>query len=258
MALYGVDAWVAPGEAFGVYFNLFSRISPWTTRDGGRPAASAVGAGRVGSVPGTVPLLAVMIGSVSFDGVAEAPLWTGMAPDIAGFFESTRLSPERALEAAFLIGLMPRPSRLRLLPAGRRRGAQRRRRVSASGWRAPSRSHSCRSPFAYVAAHYVTLLLYQGQAMIYLASEPPGRGGHRPLRHRRPSRSTTASSGRPRPGTTRSVSSWRATWRPDVAHDKALALYDEARLAVRSQYWMLVVMVGFTSLALWLLAQSNG
>ena len=29
-------------------------------------------------------------------------------------------------------------------------------------------------------------------------------------------------------------------------------------MAVRSQYWMLVVMVGFTSLALWLLAQSNG
>ena len=27
-------------------------------------------------------------------------------------------------------------------------------------------------------------------------------------------------------------------------------------LAVRSQYWMLGVMVGFTSLALWLLAQA--
>ena len=43
-----------------------------------------------------------------------------------------------------------------------------------------------------------------------------------------------------------------------LAHDRALAIYDDAKLAVRSQYWMLVVMVGFTSLALWLLAQSNG
>lgn len=43
-----------------------------------------------------------------------------------------------------------------------------------------------------------------------------------------------------------------------IAHDEALALYDDARRAARSQYWMLVVMVGFTSLALWLLAQSNG
>jgi hypothetical protein len=42
-----------------------------------------------------------------------------------------------------------------------------------------------------------------------------------------------------------------------LAHDRALALYDQARLAVRSQYWMLAIMVGFTSLALWLLSQSN-
>ena len=41
-----------------------------------------------------------------------------------------------------------------------------------------------------------------------------------------------------------------------LAHDRALALYRDARLAVRSQYWMLAVMVGFTSLALWLLSQA--
>ena len=29
-----------------------------------------------------------------------------------------------------------------------------------------------------------------------------------------------------------------------LAHDRALALYDDAKLAVRSQYWMLAVMVG--------------
>ena len=34
MALYGVEAWSARGEAFSVYFNLFSRISPFETRDG--------------------------------------------------------------------------------------------------------------------------------------------------------------------------------------------------------------------------------
>ena len=42
-----------------------------------------------------------------------------------------------------------------------------------------------------------------------------------------------------------------------LAHDRALALYDDARQAVRSQYWMLGVMVGFTSLALWLLSSAN-
>lgn len=42
-----------------------------------------------------------------------------------------------------------------------------------------------------------------------------------------------------------------------LAHDRALAPYDRAKLAVRSQYWLLAVMVGFASLALWLLSQSN-
>jgi hypothetical protein len=42
-----------------------------------------------------------------------------------------------------------------------------------------------------------------------------------------------------------------------LAHDRALTLYGDAKLAVRSQYWMLGIMVGFTSLALWLLAQAG-
>ena len=39
-----------------------------------------------------------------------------------------------------------------------------------------------------------------------------------------------------------------------LAHDRALSLYKRVRDATRSQYWMLVVMVGFTSLGLWLLS----
>jgi hypothetical protein len=34
-------------------------------------------------------------------------------------------------------------------------------------------------------------------------------------------------------------------------------MYDRIKLAVRSQDWMLTVMVGFTSFALWLLSQAN-
>jgi hypothetical protein len=39
-----------------------------------------------------------------------------------------------------------------------------------------------------------------------------------------------------------------------LAHDRALALFQKARDATRSQYWMLAVMVCFTSLGLWLLS----
>jgi hypothetical protein len=42
-----------------------------------------------------------------------------------------------------------------------------------------------------------------------------------------------------------------------LAHDRALATYRSHEEAVRSQYWMLVVMVGFTSLGLWLLSAVN-
>ena len=106
MALYGVDTWSSRGEAYSVYFNLFSRLSPIETRDrivGLRLPLSGLAALKAGA--GTVPLLAVMIGSVTFDGASEAPLWTGIAPDISELFQDIGLSPQHALELTFLVGL---------------------------------------------------------------------------------------------------------------------------------------------------------
>jgi len=106
MALYGVEAWCDRGEAFGVYFNLFSRLSVFGRRDDWvvlRPPLSGVA--QLEWLPGTVALLAVMIGTVSFDGISESALWTGLAPDIAGVFESAGFSPQRAFEASRLVGL---------------------------------------------------------------------------------------------------------------------------------------------------------
>ena len=109
---------------------------------------------------------------------------------------------------------------------------------------------------AYVAAHYFTLLLYQGQAVGYLASDPLGKGWD-----------LFGTAGL---GIDLSLLSSTTTWYLQVAfvvaghvlalalaHDRALVLYERTHLAVRSQYWMLAVMVGFTSLALWLLSQAN-
>jgi hypothetical protein len=42
-----------------------------------------------------------------------------------------------------------------------------------------------------------------------------------------------------------------------LAHDRALALYRRARVATTSQYWMLAVMVAFTTGGLFLLSQAN-
>jgi hypothetical protein len=258
MALYGVETWIARGEAFSVYFNLFSRLSPVEMRDGvlglRRPLS---GLADLKPGAGTLPLLAVMIGSVSFDGAAEAPIWTGIAPDIARFFQDVGLSPQRALELTFLLGLI---AAILLVYGFYRLGVLGAKSVGG-GFSADRLARAfvhTLVPIAlvYVAAHYFTLLLFQSQALGYLISDPLGDGSNLF-------------------GTANSQIDYtligsNGTWYWQVgfivtghvaaltlAHDRALALYDSARLAVRSQYWMLAIMVGFTSLALWLLSQAN-
>ena len=268
MALYGVDRWIERGEAFGVYFNLFSRISPVARRGDElglrRPLAGLAG---LQPGPGTVPLLAVMIGSVTFDGVGEAPLWTNMAPDIARFCESLGFSPERSLEAAFLVGLTACVLIVygfyRLGVAGARSvGGE----LSAERLGAAFVHSLVPIALAYTAAHYLTLLLFQGQALVRISAPPLGFLASNPLGEDGVDLFGTAGD-----AINYGLISATTTWYYQVAfvvaghvaalilaHDRALAIYDDAKLAVRSQYWMLVVMVGFTSLALWLLAQSNG
>jgi hypothetical protein len=267
MALYGVDAWIARGEAFSVYFNLFSRLSPFEVRGrrlGVRRPLS--GLPRLDAVPGTVPLLAVMIGSVTFDGAAEAPIWTGLAPDIADFFRSLGLSAEHALEASFFVGLVGAV----LLVYGLYRLGIAGARSVGGGFSANRLAgafvHSLVPiALAYVSAHYLTLLLYQGQSVVslgplprlgFLASDPLGDG----------SDYFGTAAHTINYGVIGATATWY--WQVGVviaghvagltlAHDKAISLYDRANLAVRSQYWMLGVMVCFTSLALWLLSQAN-
>jgi hypothetical protein len=258
MALYGVEAWCARGEAYSVYFNLFSRISPWETRNGElglRPPLS--GLAHFKADAGTVPLLAVMIGSVSFDGAGEAPIWTSIAPDISRFFQDRGLSPEPAFELTFLLGLCAAIAivysfyRLGILGARSVGGGFSAERLARSF------AHSL-VPIAlvYVMAHYLTYLLIRGQAIAFLASDPLGQGSDL--------------FGTATKQIDYGVIGSRATWYWQVgfviaghvagltlAHDRALAMYSDAKQAVRSQYWMLAVMVGFTSLALWLLSQAN-
>jgi hypothetical protein len=258
MALYGVDTWISRGEAFSVYFNLFSRLSPIETRDrivGLRRPLSGLPALNPGA--GTVPLLAVMIGSVTFDGASEAPIWTGIAPDIANFFQDIGLSPQNSLELAFLIGLTVA---ILLIYGFYMLGVVGAKSVGGDfDARQLARAfvHSLVPiALAYVAAHYFTLLLFQGQSIAFLGSDPLGDGSDL---------FGTADS-----EIDYTIIGANTTWYWQVgfvvvghvlaltlAHDRALALYDRAKLGVRSQYWMLAVMVGFTSLALWLLSQAN-
>jgi hypothetical protein len=258
MALYGVDRWIERGEAFSVYFNLFSRMSPIATRDrevGLRRPLS--GLPQLVALPGTVALVSVMIGAVSFDGFSSKRPWNSVSPDIAQFFQDLGLSPQHALEATFMLGLIGGV----LFVAGFYWLGVLGARSVGGGFSARRLANEFAHTLvpialAYVAAHYFTLLLFQGQAMAYLISDPLGKGSNIF-------------------GTANSQIDYtligaNGTWYWQVAfvvtghvaalmlaHDRALALYENSRQAVRSQYWMLGVMVGFTSLALWLLSSSN-
>jgi hypothetical protein len=258
MALYGTRAWVDRGEAFSVYFNLISRVSPLERRGrelGVRPPLSGLAELEPGA--GTVALLAVMIGSVSFDGLSGGALWQDAVPPLQDFFGSLGLGPAATLELAFGVGLI---TTILVVAGFYWLGIVGVRGVGgdlSTAALARAFVHSL-VPIAivYAAAHYVSLLLIQGQAVAFLASDPLGEGWNL-----LGTATSTIDYG---------VIGANATWYLQVgfvvaghvaalalAHDRALVLYERARVAVRSQYWMLAVMVGFTTLALWLLSEAN-
>ena len=259
MALYGVEAWTSRAEAFGVYFGLYARLSVFERRDrqiGIRPPLSGVA--RLRPLPGITALLAVMIGSVSFDGLSAGPEFQRRLRPITEFLRGdVGLSPPTALELTYAVGLVACILIVygfyRLGIMGASRVAPRHDAGRLARDFAPSLVPIA---LAYAAAHYVSLLLLTGQGLAPLASDPFGDGSNLF-------------------GT--------AGWSVDygwvsselfwylqlgfvigghlaalmLAHDRALVIYRDVRAATRSQYWMLAIMVGFTSLALWLLSEAS-
>ena len=258
MALYGIEPWTRRADAFANYFSLFSRLSPLHWRDRAlylRPPLA--GAPRLNAVPGTVALLCVMIGTVSFDGLSQGSLWTGtdgIARELQQRFINVGFSAETALEIAFTIGLLCMVALVSGLYWLGVSGMRSVGRGHPAVWLARRFVHSLIPiALAYVVAHYFSLLIYQGQAMGSLISDPLGEGSDL---------FGTA-------GATIDYNLVGANgiWYVQVfalvvghicgltlAHDRALTVYERPRDAMRSQYWMLAVMVGFTCLGLWLLS----
>jgi hypothetical protein len=260
MSVYGIDAWSRRADAFSVYFNLFSKIAPlhWRERTLYRRPPLA-GAPHLDLVPGTVALLCVMIGTTSFDGFSQGTLWSGtnaIAPTLQQRFINLGFSQEIALEITFTIGLL-----FMVCFVGGLYRAGIAGMGSIGGHHAPGElarrfAHSLIPiALAYVVAHYFSLLAYQGQAMASLVSDPLGDGSN-------VFGTATAT-------IDYNVISATGIWYVQVAalvlghaagltlaHDRALTVYRRVRDATRSQYWMLAIMVGFTSLGLWLLSAS--
>jgi hypothetical protein len=256
-AVFGVERWTQRGEAFSVYFGLLSRISAFATRDRVVGVRSPLGGlPRLDVVPGTIALVMVMIGTVTFDGLGQGRVWS----NVSGWLDDglgTALAATTAHDVTETLGLLACVGLVagfyalgchwasRLAPG-----------ISADRVRRAFVHSLVPIALVYVAAHYLTFLLFEGQGIAYLVSDPLGRGWDL---------FGTASA-----AVDYGVISQNQAWYAQVAcvvaghvaaltlaHDRALVLYGEARTAARSQYAMLAIMVGFTTLALWLLAQAG-
>jgi hypothetical protein len=255
MLAFGVERWGGQADGFGVYFNLLSRLAPLVRRDGAlwlrRPLSGVTG---LQIVPGTVVLICAVIGTTTFDGFSNGGIWRNNEPTVQSWFSGLGLSQNPSIELAYSLGLV---LCILLILAVYRLGILGVRSVSdryGPGELSARFAHTLIPiGFAYVLAHYFSLLLWQSQAMGYLISDPLGNGsnifgtaGYQIDYH---------------------VISYAGIWYVQVAalllghvcglalaHDRALVLYGDAEEAVRSQYWMLAVMVAFTSFGLWLLS----
>lgn len=157
MAQYGRRAWTEHGEVFAVWFALLGRLAPWTLVSG--PEGDQVGRRSFGSgfmaggwARADVVMIGLGTGSILFDGLSQTQVWVDT-------FGLPAALPQTLILAAFLsliVGAALAVSRL----VG----------VAATG--------AGLLPIAvgYLAAHYLTYLLIEGQRIVVAISDPLQRG----------------------------------------------------------------------------------
>jgi hypothetical protein len=258
MALFGSAEWLERGEGFSVYFSMFASLSPLEVRErvlGVRRPLSATT--RWIDSPGSVAMVLLAIAATTFDGASEGVLATPIE-DLFNTLRDAGLGPTTALRLDYTIFLaITLAFVFGLFWAGiygmhtvrERLGTRRLGELFGHAFISIA--------LAYVVAHYFSALVDLEQAQFgFLLSDPLGNGSDY---------FGTADS-----GIDYGLISATAIWYIQVGalvvghvialalgHDRALNVYGDARTAARSQYWMLALMVGFTSLGLYLLSQSN-
>jgi hypothetical protein len=258
MALVGVEEWIERGEGFNAYFGMFSRLGPFEARDGqvGR-RRFLTGAPQWAAVPGAAALVLTSIAVTSFDGAQEGVLsgcisWTFEHLSDIGFSLPNSF---RIANTIWMLITLAVVSGLYWLGVKGMHSVRGSPPVKALG---RSFAHSLIPiALAYLVAHYFSAFLYQEQAQFtYILSDPLGHGSDL--------------FGTAGGGINYGIVGSNTVWYVQVgalvvghvaaltlAHDRALAVYDNVRHASRSQYFMLAVMVGFTCFGLFLLSQSN-
>jgi hypothetical protein len=256
MSTYGVEPWVRNADGFGVLFGLLGSLAPVGRRPDGRLVLRVPVTGSLGgaAVAGTVAVLLTSVGSTAFDGAKEGAVFNDIAKRLQTFFHSLGLSLGSALELGFVVVLLATIAIVSALWLGGMEGMPPAKTASTRTERARAFGHAL-IPIAagYLVAHYFSLLVYNGQDLWRLASDPLGRGSDM--------------FGGAGASIDYGIVSATQIWYVQVialvaghvaalvlAHDRALELYGSPRAATRSQIVMLLLMVVFTCLGLWLLS----
>lgn len=261
MLLFGRSEWLRRGEVFSLVFGLLARFAPtearvasareWTLRP------YAVGLVTPEPLPASqTALVLLVLASVSFDGFRDTPAWAAAVDGLGhGLHEWAAILGLAGLVSLFGVvyfgfcRLIVRWGDSHLRPD-----------ISPSGGRRVTRIAGLfvltlvPIAIAYNLAHYLYFLVMAAQYLIPLASDPLGFGwdifGTRNYFVRI------------------GVIDARVVWYVSVAaivaghvaalyvaHLQAMREFPDTQLALRSQWPMLVLMVCYTMLSLWIIAQ---
>jgi hypothetical protein len=288
MLLFGRAAWLRHGDPFAAAFGLLARFAPLEIRVTDRQACrqcrtgcgEAVacvdcadcfsraapgarelnlrpyGAGLLearGVSPSTTVFVILLLSTVTFDGFTATPAWAGLENALYG---ALALLGGARLTVITTLGLVGFPAGFALVYAifaawmARAAGGE----LSTATVARTFVFSLVPIAVAYHLAHYLSYLLIQGQFVIRLASDPFGFGWN------------LFGTARYRPDV--AIVGARFVWYTAViaivvghviavyvAHVVALRAFSTRRAAIRSQFPMLLLMVGYTMISLWIIAQ---
>jgi hypothetical protein len=256
--IFGRDTWLRSGEVFEVAFGLFGRFAPLDFANDGRWRISlrpfATGLLTLKPLESSMTAFTLLVlGTVTVDGFMETPLWAAIVEWVFAGRGSVDANPWEfiALQTALLIAGPLLLAGLYLVVIAFMARISRSKLANLSGLFVLSLVPIA---IAYHLSHYFSMFAIAGQFIIPLASDPFGYGWDL--------FGTTLY--RIDIGVVDAKSIWYlsvvaivaghivAVW---VGHVTASAVFSDIRAAGRSQYPMLVLMVTYTMLSLWILAQ---
>jgi hypothetical protein len=245
-------------DGFAVYNRLFGAMAPWGRSEDGSTVRRGWlrGLPHIPEQPGLVAFVVVMIGTVTYDGASFSDWWgqTIQLPASRLLFE-IGLSSTAAIATADTVAFLGTSALVGAAYLGASWATARLGGAETAGSVARRFVHALVPvAFAYVFAHYFTLVIFESQLLISTMSDPFGFGWD--LFGTADREISNASATGP------AVWVWYVQVAVIVgghlaglilAHDRALEDFDGVA-AVRAQYPMLVLMVALSGLAQVILA----